>query len=107
MIRRIVIHRDVGLVFVALGHTEWQLPIAMAVTVIVSSYFVRIPAMWRQAPITAAIVIAGGLEHHQKLTAVEQGLHRVGEVLIGCVVGIAVAWALSRLWPLPQAAGDR
>ncbi|MCC6195606.1 MAG: FUSC family protein [Burkholderiales bacterium] len=91
----------VGLVFVALGHTAWQLPFAMAATVILSSYFVRVPAMWRQAPITAAIVIAGGLQHHQKLTAMEQGLHRVAEVLFGCLVGIAVAWILSKVWPLP------
>jgi uncharacterized membrane protein YccC len=95
----------VGLLFVWLGHTEWQLPFAMAATVILSSYIVRIPAMWRQAPVTAAIVIAGGLQHHVKLTAIEQGLHRVGEVLFGCVVGIAVAWTLSKLWPLPEA-GD-
>jgi uncharacterized membrane protein YccC len=97
----------VGLLFVALGHTEWQLPFAMAVTVVLSSYVVRIPAMWRQAPITAAIVIAGGLQHHDKLTAVEQGLHRVGEVLFGCVVGIAVAWLLSKVWPLPDSGGTR
>jgi uncharacterized membrane protein YccC len=91
----------VGLLFVALGHTAWQLPFAMAVTVILSSYFIRIPAMWRQAPITAAIVIAGALQHHDKLTGMEQGARRVGEVLFGCVVGIAVAWLLSKVWPLP------
>ena len=92
----------VGLLFVALGRTEWQLPFAMAVTVLLSSYVVRIPAMWRQAPITAAIVIAGGLQHHDKLTGMEQGVHRVAEVLFGCVVGIAVAWLLSKVWPLPE-----
>jgi len=92
----------VGLLFVALGRTEWQLPFAMAVTVLLSSYAIRIPAMWRQAPITAAIVIAGGLQHHDKLTGMEQGLRRVAEVLFGCVVGIAVAWLLSKLWPLPE-----
>lgn len=96
----------VGLTFVVLGHTQWQLPFAMAATVILSSYFVRVPAMWRQAPITAAIVIAGGLQHHQRLTAVEQGLHRVAEVFFGCVVGIVVAWILSRVWPLPKPADD-
>ena len=31
------------------------------------------------------------------------GMRRVAEVLFGCVVGIAVAWLLSRLWPLPEA----
>ena len=94
----------IGLLFVALGHTEWRLPFAMAVTVLISSYVVRIPTMWRQAPITAAIVIAGSLQHHDKLTGMEQGLHRVGEVLFGCVVGIAVAWLLSKIWPLPEPA---
>ncbi len=93
----------IGLLFVAVGRTEWQLPFAMAVTVLVSSYAIRIPAMWRQAPITAAIVIAGGLQHHEKLTGMEQGVHRVAEVLFGCLVGIAVAWLLSKVWPLPEA----
>jgi uncharacterized membrane protein YccC len=92
----------VGLVFVALGRTQWQLPFALAVTVLLSSYVVRIPTMWRQAPITAAIVIAGGLQHHDRLTGMEQGVHRVAEVLFGCVVGFAVAWLLSKLWPLPE-----
>jgi hypothetical protein len=32
----------------------------------------------------------------------EQGLHRVAEVLFGCVVGIAVSWLMSRIWPLPE-----
>jgi len=97
----------VGLLFVWLGHTEWQLPFAMAVTVVLSLYFVRVPAMWRQAPITAAIVIAGGLQHHEKLTAMEQGLQRVGEVLFGCIVGIAVAWTLSKVWPLPESGATK
>jgi uncharacterized membrane protein YccC len=92
----------IGLLFVALGHTEWRLPFAMAATVLISSYVVRIPTMWRQAPITAAIIIAGSLQHHDTLTGIEQGLHRVGEVLFGCVVGIAVAWLLSKIWPLPE-----
>ncbi len=92
----------VGLSVLAVGHTEWKLPFAMAVTVLLSSYVVRIPTMWRQAPITAAIVIAGSLEHHDKLTGVEHGMRRVAEVLLGCVVGIAVAWLLSKVWPLPE-----
>ena len=95
----------VGLVFIVLGHSHWELPFAMAVTVLISSYYIRIPAMWRQAPITAAIVIAGGLEHHQRMVGIELGVSRVGQVLLGCVVGVVVAWGLSKVWPLP--AGDR
>ncbi len=92
-----------GLLFVWLGHTEWQLPFAMAVTVIVSSYLVRIPAMWRQAPITAAIVIAGGLQHHDKVAGMEQGLHRVAEVLLAAS---SASWSRGywrKVWPLPEA----
>jgi uncharacterized membrane protein YccC len=95
----------VGLLFISLGRTDWQLPFALALTVLLSSYVVRLPTMWRQAPITAAIVIAGGLQHHDKLTGMEQGLHRVAEVLFGCVVGIVVAWLLSKVWPLAEPRG--
>ena len=62
-----------------------------------SSYTVRIPKMWRQAPITAAIIIAAGLTHHSKLSGVEIGLTRVGEVLLGCVVGLLVTWLMSKI----------
>jgi len=93
----------IGLVFIAFGHTEWQLPTALALAVLVSSYVVRVQTMWRQAPITAAIVIAGSLQHHDTLGALERGAVRVGEVLFGCLVGIASAWVLSKLWPLREA----
>ena len=48
-----------------------------------------------------AIIIASGLEEHSKLSGVEQGLRRVGEVLLGCVVGLIVSWLMSHLWPMP------
>ena len=54
------------------------------------SYRVRVQVMYRQAPITAAIVVAGGLMHHSKASGVEEGLRRVGGVLLGCVVGLVV-----------------
>ena len=93
----------IGLVFIVFGHTEWQLPTALALSVLMSSYVVRVPTMWRQAPITAAIVVAGSMQHHDTLGALERGAVRVGEVLFGCVVGIVCAWGLSRLWPLREA----
>ncbi|MGB8435754.1 MAG: FUSC family protein [Burkholderiales bacterium] len=97
----------VGLLFVVIGRGgEWQLPLALAVTVLLSSYVVRIPAMWRQAPITAAIVIAAGLEHHSELSGIEHGLHKVGEVILGCVMGFAVTWLMSRIWPVPERKSD-
>jgi uncharacterized membrane protein YccC len=93
----------VGLLFLLVGGaSEWKLPLSLAVTVLVSSYVIHIQTMWRQAPITAAIVIAAGLTHHSKLSGVEDGLHKVGEVLLGCVIGLFVSWIMSRLWPLPE-----
>jgi len=80
----------VGLVFLGIGGANaWELPVALAVTVLVSAYLVRIPTMWRQAPITAAIVIASGLMESSKVAGVEHGLHKVGEVIFGCL------WACS------------
>lgn len=92
----------IGLLFVAIGRTDWALPTALATAVLVSSYFVRVPTMWRQAPITAAIIIAGSLHHHDKAQAIGSAMDRIGEVLFGCVVGIGSAWVLSRLWPSAQ-----
>jgi len=95
----------VGLLFIAIGGTRLvTLPLAMAVTVLLSSYVIRIPTMWRQAPITAAFVIAAGLEHHSRLKGLEAGTGRMIEVLFGCVVGIVVAWLVSVVWPLPEPA---
>ena len=91
----------VGLVFIALGGTRViTLPLAMAATVLLSSYVVRIQTMWRQAPITAAFVIAAGLEHHSRLPGLQAGARRMSEVLFGCVVGLVVAWVVSLVWPL-------
>jgi hypothetical protein len=106
MFRARMINAAVGcavglIVLITGGSSEWKLPIAISIAVLVSSYFVRVPTMWRQAPITAAIIIASGLEQHSKLTGVEQGLRRVGEVLLGCVVGLIVSWLMSYLWPMP------
>jgi len=93
----------VGLVFLAAGGSSaWKLPLALSATTLLSSYAVRVQTMWRQAPITAAIIIASGLERHPKLTSVEIGLRRVGEVLLGCVVGLTVTWLVSKVWPLPE-----
>jgi uncharacterized membrane protein YccC len=95
----------VGLIFVIIGGPSvWKLPIALAATVLISSYVIHIPTMWRQAPITAAIVIAAGLSAHSELSAVEHGLHKVAEVLFGCFVGVLVSWSMSKIWPISKTA---
>ena len=94
------------LVLVVGGSNEWKLPIALAAAAFMSAYVVRVQVMFRQAPITAAIIIASGLEKHTKFSGMELGALRVAEVLLGCVVGIAVSWIMSKLWPIsdPKAA---
>lgn len=92
----------VGLAFLAIGGaSEWTLPFAMGVSALVSAYIVRIPTMWRQGPITAALVIASAAAGHSSLTGFEIGLRRVAEVILGCVVGALVSWLMSRIWHVP------
>ena len=91
----------VGLLFIAIGGTRLiMLPLAMAVTVLLSSYVVRIQTMWRQAPISAAFVISAGLEYHSREHGLIAGVGRMNEVLFGCFVGLVVAWLVSIIWPL-------
>jgi uncharacterized membrane protein YccC len=93
----------VGLVVLLIGGTNpWKLPLAMSLAVLISSYFVRIKTMWRQAPITAAIVIASSLAEQSKISGVQHGLHKVGEVLLGCAMGLFVSWLMSKVWPVRE-----
>jgi len=93
----------VGFLFlVAGGAREWKLPLALAVTVLISSYVIHIQTMWRQAPITAAIVIASGLAQNSELSGIEHGLHKVAEVLLGCLMGVLVSWSISKVWPMRE-----
>lgn len=95
----------VGLLFIAIGGERLiMLPLAMAVTVLLTAYVVRITTMWRQAPISAAFVISAGMEYHSRMHGFLAGVGRMNEVLFGCLVGILVAWLVSVVWPLPEAA---
>jgi len=89
----------VGLCFLLLGHeSPWMVPLALAVTVLVSTYLVRIKTMWRQAPITAAVVIAAGIVGHSAKVGIGRGVHKVAEVIFGCIVGILVSALMSKVW---------
>ena len=100
----VLVGAAVGLVFILFARSgEWMLPIALAGTVLISAYLVRVPTMWRQAPITAALVIASGLSLQSKSAGIELGLTKVAEVLFGCVVGLAISALMARIWPLPEA----
>ena len=83
------------------GPHDWALPLALAAAVLVSSYVVRIKTMWRQAPITAAIVIASAVASGSPTIGFTQGLRKVAEVLFGCVVGLVVSLVMSKVWLIP------
>jgi hypothetical protein len=88
-----------GLMFLLMAGTKsWILPLALAATVLVSSYVVRIKTMWRQAPITAAVVIAAALTSDSPAHGLAQGLHKVAEVVFGCLVGVTVSLVMSKVW---------
>lgn len=91
----------IGLLFIGIGGMRLvTLPLAMAVTVLLSSYVVRIQTMWRQAPISAAFVIAAGMAHHSRKPGLVAGVNRMAEVLFGCIVGLMIGWLVSVVWPL-------
>ena len=65
----------IGLLFILMGGAkDWMLPLALAAAVLVATYLVRIKTMWRQAPITAAVVIAAGLTEGSAQMGIWQGL---------------------------------
>ena len=89
----------VGFLFLLFGsRSRWMIPFSLATTVLVSTYLVRVKTMWRQAPITAAVVIAAGLVSASTKVGMARGLHRVAEVLFGSVVGVLVSLLMSRIW---------
>ena len=89
----------VGFCFLLFGsRSRWMIPLALGTTVLVSTYLVRVKTMWRQAPITASVVIAAGIASASSKVGMVRGLHRVAEVIFGSLVGILVSWLMSQLW---------
>ncbi len=96
----------VGMGFVILGNgSDWLLPFALSTAVLVSAYLVRIKTMWRQAPITAAIVVASALAHESALAGIQRGMEKVAQVLFGCAVALLVTWLMSKVWIIKPKAG--
>lgn len=88
-----------GLIFLVVGGARaWTLPLALAAAVSVSAYVIRVTTMWRQAPITAAVVIAAAAADGSLTVGIVHGLHKVAEVVFGCLVGIVVSLAMSKVW---------
>jgi len=88
-----------GLAFLLLaGGRPWVLPVALATTVLIATRVVQVKMMWRQAPITAAIVIAAAVAGQSTQLGVEQALLKVAQVVFGCLVGLLVSRLMSHVW---------
>jgi uncharacterized membrane protein YccC len=97
----------VGLVFLVVGGAEdWTLALALAAAVLFSSYVVGIKTMWRQAPITAAVVIASAIATDSSAIGVMKGLHKIAEVVFGSLVGIAISLVMSKVWLIQPPANE-
>jgi len=44
------------------------------------------------------VVIAAGLKEGAKAAGIESGMHKVAEVVFGCMVGLVVSWLMSKVW---------
>jgi uncharacterized membrane protein YccC len=98
-----------GLTFLFIaGGRPWVLPVALAATVLIATRVVRVKMMWRQAPITAAIIIAAAFTQQSTRHGVEQGFLKVAEVIYGCLVGLLVSWTTAKVWRIqvPPAQAD-
>jgi uncharacterized membrane protein YccC len=96
-----------GLLFLlVVGPKNWVVPSAVTATVLVCTYLVRIPQAWRVGPVTAALVLTTGVVEKSRESGLETAGLRVGEVLLGGVVALAVTWLVSRVWRPREDAQD-
>jgi hypothetical protein len=66
-----------------------MIPLALAVTVLISSWVIRVKTMWCQAPITAAIVIAAGISRSSTLGGLQP---KRAEVILAGRVSCGQSW---------------
>ena len=87
----------IGLFFLLfIPEHSWLFPIALTISVLLSTYVIRKPLGWRVAPITTAIIIAAGMSG---VNGFEIALHRAVEVFIGSTMALVVAWGAALAWP--------
>jgi uncharacterized membrane protein YccC len=88
----------VGLLFLfVLGPAVWSILLAMAVSVVICTSFIRVPLSWRIAPVTVALVMMPSVLNHSTAAGLSIALRRTGEVLFGSAVAVCVSLAGSKL----------
>ena len=98
----------VGLLFLfVLGPGVWSILLAMGVSVLICTSFIRVPVSWRIAPITVALVMMPSVLSHSVSAGLGIALRRTGEVLLGSAVAVCVSLAWAKLFGRMTAVGDR
>jgi uncharacterized membrane protein YccC len=90
-----------GIALVALliaGQRAWTLPIGVTLAVLLSTRTPESPAAWRTTPIAAGVVLTAGLAGKSWGAGLEIALIRAGEVLLGGITAVTIAWVLSLVW---------
>jgi uncharacterized membrane protein YccC len=90
-----------GIALVALviaGPRFWILPVGVTLAVLLSTRTPESPASWRTTPIAAGVVLTAGLSAQSWSVGLHIALIRAGEVLLGGVTAIAIAWLMSLVW---------
>jgi uncharacterized membrane protein YccC len=85
------------------GTAPWVVFLGVALMIVIGTQRVQSPAKLRLATLTVVLVLGAGAVRHSTGAALETGLKRAGEVLLGCVVPPLVAWVLD--W-VPRAASE-
>jgi len=81
-----------------LGPRLWILPIGVTLAVLLSTRSRESPASWRSTPIASGVVLTAGLTAKSWSVGLEIALIRAGEVLLGGLTAVAIAWAMSLVW---------
>jgi uncharacterized membrane protein YccC len=73
------------------------IPLGMALASLVCTTVLSLPGNWKIAPVTAALVMAAGVTAHSETAGLTTALRRIGEVLFGSAVAVAVTGAAQLL----------
>jgi uncharacterized membrane protein YccC len=88
----------IGLLFLfVLGNSFWSILLGIIVSVILCTYFIRVPGSWRVAPVTVAILMVPtvhGLDRHAGLMI---AIDRMEEVLLGSAVALLITYSASMI----------
>jgi uncharacterized membrane protein YccC len=82
------------LLLVLVPHALYAIiPVGMALASLACTTVLSLPGNWKIAPVTAALVMAAGVTAQSETVGLATALRRIGEVLFGSAVAVAVTGA--------------